>query len=89
MSAQGSVSYNSDQYFDALNSPSHFEPGYSVIDGRVSWYSADDKWRVSLFVDNLTNKVYRTYSFDLAFLNFATDVYAKPRWVGGTVSYRW
>jgi iron complex outermembrane receptor protein len=89
LAVQVSATYNSEQYFDALNSPSHFEPSYSVIDGRVSWYSEDDKWRVSIFADNLTDEVYRTYSFDLAFLNFATDVFAKPRWVGGTVSYRW
>ncbi|MEJ1965490.1 MAG: TonB-dependent receptor [Gammaproteobacteria bacterium] len=39
--------------------------------------------------ENLGDKVYRTYSFDLAFLNFGTSVYGHPRMIGGTVGYKW
>jgi iron complex outermembrane receptor protein len=84
---QANATYNSDQYFDAFNSPAHFEPGYTVVNARIGWDSEDEKWNVAVFADNLTDRVYRTYSFDLAFLNFATSVYGKPRWVGGLVTY--
>ncbi len=89
LALQAAANYLSEQFFDAFNSPSHLESSYTTVDARVSWYSEDDKWKVSVFAENLTDEEYRTYAFDLAFLGFATDVYGKPRWVGGTVSYNW
>lgn len=89
LAVQAAVTYLSEQYFDAFNSPTHFEPSYTLLDGRLAWYSDDDRWRVTVFAENLTDEEYRTYAFDLAFLGFATDVYGKPRWVGGTVGYSW
>lgn len=89
LALQGAANYLSEQYFDAFNSPSHLESSYTTVDARVSWYSEDDKWKVSVFAENLTDEEFRTYAFDLAFLGFATDVYGKPRWIGGTVSYSW
>lgn len=89
LALQGGVTYQDDQYFDAFNSPAHFEPSHSVAQARVSWTSEDEHWRVAVAAENLTDEVYRTYSFDLAFLNFGTSVYAKPRWVTGTIGYSW
>lgn len=89
LAIQGDVVYNSSQFFDAFNSPNHLEPGYAVGNVRVSWYSADDKWNVSVFAENVADEEYRTTAFDLAFLGFATDVYARPRWVGASVGYTW
>lgn len=89
MAIQADSSWIDDQYFDSFNSPSHFEDSYSIANARLSWYSNDDKWNVSVFAENLTDTVYRTFSFDLAFLGFSTDVYGKPRWIGATVGYRW
>lgn len=84
---QGDWSWFDDQYFDSFNSPSHFESSYSIVNARVSWLSDDAKWRVSVFGENVTDTRYRTFSFDLAFLGFSTDVYGKPSWYGGSVSY--
>ncbi len=89
LALQGAATYLSEQFFDAFNSPSHLESSYTTVDARLSWYSDNDKWEVSVFADNLTDEEYRTYAFDLAFLGFATDVYGKPRWVGGLISYSW
>lgn len=86
---QTDLTYTSSQYFDAFNSPNHREPGYTVANARLSWMSASNRLEVSAFVDNLTDKVYRTTAFDLAFLGFATDVYGKPRWAGVSVGYKW
>ncbi len=87
LALQGDISWFDDQYFDSFNSPSHFEDSYKVINARLSWFSDDDKWRVVLWGENVTDEVYRTFSFDLAFLDFSTDVHAKPRWYGMTVGY--
>jgi len=84
---QGDLSWFDDQYFDSFNSPSHFEDSYSIANARVTWFSGNDKWRVSVFGENVADEEYRTFSFDLAFLGFSTDVYGKPSWFGATVGY--
>jgi len=84
---QGDVSWFDDQYFDSFNSPSHFEDSYALANARVTWFSEDEKWRVAIFGENITDEEYRTFSFDLAFLGFSTDVYGKPSWFGATVGY--
>lgn len=89
LAIQGDMTYYDDQFFDAYNSPSHFEDDYVVGNARLTWYSADDRWKASVFAENIGDTEYRTYAFDLAFLGFATDVYGKPRWVGGTIGYSW
>jgi iron complex outermembrane recepter protein len=85
----GGVTYQDEQYFDAFNSPAHFEPSRSIAQARVSWTSEDEHWRVAVAAENLTDEIFRTYSFDLAFLNLGTSVYGRPRWVTGTIGYSW
>ncbi|MFT5501872.1 MAG: iron complex outermembrane receptor protein, partial [Woeseiaceae bacterium] len=43
--------------------------------------------RISVFGENIADEEYRTFSFDLAFLGFSTDVYGKPSWYGASVGY--
>ena len=89
MAVEGDYSRFDEQYFDSFNSPSHFEDGYSITNARLMWYGADGRWNAGVFAENLSDTVYRTFSFDLAFLGFSTDVYGKPRWIGATVGYNW
>ena len=35
-----------------------YQPGYSLLNGRITWESPDGSWSTSLSVSNLTNKVY-------------------------------
>jgi len=35
-----------------------YQPGYTTLNGRLTWDSPDGKWSTSLSVSNLTNKVY-------------------------------
>jgi iron complex outermembrane receptor protein len=87
LAIQGDLSWFDDQYFDSFNSPSHFEDSYSIANVRAIWFSDDDKWRISVFGENIADEEYRTFSFDLAFLGFSTDVYGKPSWYGASVGY--
>ena len=41
-----------------------------------------------MFAENLTGTRYRTAAFDLAFLGFGTEVWGRPQWFGGSISYR-
>lgn len=85
---QGDVGYKSSQFFDAFNSLSHREEPYAVGNLRLSWTSSDRRIDVALFAENIGDTIYRTYAFDLSFLGQGTDVYAKPRWIGGEIRYR-
>lgn len=84
----GDISYKGSQYFDAFNSPSQKESPYALANIRVSWTDQSEAVTVALFAENVTNTYYRTAAFDLAFLGMATEVWGKPRWMGGSVTYR-
>ncbi|MEH3106934.1 MAG: TonB-dependent receptor [Sphingomonas fennica] len=84
---QGDAAYKSSQFFDAFNSPSQREPGYTLYNARISWTDPSDTVTLAVFAENLTDKYYRTAAFDLAFLGFGTEVWGRPRWIGGSVSY--
>ncbi len=88
MGAQGDVSYKGAQYFDAFNSPSQREGAYALANVRLSWTDRADAWTAAVFAENVTGTEYRTAAFDLAFLGFGTEVWGRPRWVGGSLSYR-
>ena len=50
--------------------------------------SADDKWEVAVFAENVTDEEYVVQSFDIAaLLGWIEEYYGRPRWVGGSVSY--
>lgn len=57
------------------------------------WTSVDDRWSAAVFVKNIADKEYITYiSNNSGFPPFIAHVqrfYARPRWVGGQISYRW
>ena len=36
----------------------NYQPGYTTLNGRISWDSPDGKWGAALQVSNLTNKIY-------------------------------
>lgn len=81
--------YNSDQYLEGTNSAVSKEPAYSVWNGSLSYTTMDEKWKATLWVKNFTDTRHRLYELDLGLIGFHQDVYAPPRWVGGTVSYQW
>ncbi|MBI1732781.1 MAG: TonB-dependent receptor [Gammaproteobacteria bacterium] len=78
-----------DQYFDIANNPITKEDTYVVGNGRLSWTDASDTWQVALWVKNIGDNGYRTYAIPVTSLGFMQQMIGQPRWVGGTVSYRW
>jgi iron complex outermembrane receptor protein len=80
MSLQVTASSRSSVYFDNLNSPALREGGVSVADARLAWVSGDKHWQVAGLVENLTDKRYRLYAFDLtSLLGYVQNLYNKPR----------
>ena len=93
--------YNSDQYLDVFNSAASKEQAYFVGNLRFSYTTADEKWTATAFVKNFTDTKHRLYLLDLAAgdlfappdtppdgFGIIEQVYAPPRWVGASVSYR-
>lgn len=50
--------YQSSFFTNIDNNPLGVTPGYSLLNGRVSWDSVDKDWRISVAVKNLADKVY-------------------------------
>ena len=63
--------------------------GYVVTDVRLQWTSGDDRWQVAGFVNNVTDEEYLGYTFDFASFGFNQQAWARPRWAGASVMYRW
>jgi iron complex outermembrane receptor protein len=59
------MAWQDDIFTSALNSTAVFVPAYSVINGRLTWQSADGKWQASLEGTNLGDKYYYLTVFDL------------------------
>ena len=93
MSIQGDFNYQSKNSFTIFNDPATSIGDYIVGNARLSWTSADERWGAALFVKNIADKEYITYiSNNSGFPPFLAHVqrfYARPRWVGGQVTWRW
>ncbi|HWK36827.1 TonB-dependent receptor [Sphingomonas sp.] len=58
----------------------NFEPGYGLLDARVSFGKREGNWEVALWAKNLTNKLYRTSV--IPFLGDEASLYGAPRTYG-------
>lgn len=84
----GDASWRSSQYFEANNSPSSLEPGYWLVNGRIGFGDADDKWSVTAFAKNLTKSQYRTYVNDLPAFGWLLNIYGAPRTYGVSANFK-
>ncbi len=57
-------SYQGSLYESAQNARYNEISGYSLVNGRVTWASADDHWQIAAQFTNLGNKLYYTGLFD-------------------------
>jgi iron complex outermembrane receptor protein len=90
MAALAKFLYQGETFYDIQNYTNARENGYVVGDFRLQWTSGDNHWQVALFVNNVADEEYLTYTFDFAgALGFNQLGYGKPRWYGGSLMYRW
>lgn len=79
---------NGSEYFSVFNAPVDKEEPDLVGNLRLSF---NPKWTDHLefdfFIKNVTNKYYRIYQLDESSLSFDNQVFAPPRWFGGSVRY--
>ena len=80
--------YDSKQYFSTFNAPIDLGASHLVGNVRVSFTTDDDHWVIAAFANNVTDKEYRIYNLDLgSVLGLSNQTYARPRWIGGSVTY--
>lgn len=85
---QGTVNYQDEIYYDIQNVPVSLEDGYTVGNLRLSYGSADGRWEVAAFVNNVTDEEYLAYTFDFTgTFGFNQQAYGRPRW--GGISFRY
>jgi iron complex outermembrane receptor protein len=54
------ANYTDDQYLFATLDPRSLEESYTIVNGRLGLEGPDQRWRVSLWVKNLTKEDYFT-----------------------------
>jgi len=56
----GNLYHSGKYYFSAQNSPRARQDAYTTLNARVTWKSADERWRVAIWGNNLTDETYYT-----------------------------
>lgn len=82
-----SARYVDDVFYDPDNNPRAVVDAYTVADARLSYTSANEKIRVDLWINNLTDEEYTTHAFSLTGGQRAFANVGKPRWYGLTLTY--
>jgi iron complex outermembrane recepter protein len=80
--------YNTSQNMATFNSPVTNESPYAVGDVRLSYQTTARNLEFAFFVNNVTDRIYRIYATDNSFSTTVEEVYGRPRWFGGSVTYR-
>ena len=86
------VTRKDDQWFSLENTPTSFTPGYTLMDGRVTWNLSDGVTSISFWGNNLTDKDYVFNMLDQAgdiqiggtdpSLGMVADYWGLPRRLG-------
>ncbi|MEE8496331.1 MAG: TonB-dependent receptor [Xanthomonadales bacterium] len=76
-------------FYDGIGEPANRNhAGFDVVGVRGTWYSADDKWRVSIWSKNVLDELYTiNVGPDQPNINQLNFEYGPPRTFGATVSY--
>ena len=70
--------------------PALIADDYLLTNARVSFLSGDDRWLAELWVRNLADEEWVPTVFDLSVFNgLIIEIVGQPRWVGGSITYRW
>lgn len=82
------ASYQSLVYFDLYNNPLIEQSGYTLLGGHVQYRSADDRYGLTLWGRNLTNKFYYIAGYNTEFEGFDAFNLGAPRTYGATIDVK-
>jgi iron complex outermembrane recepter protein len=81
------MNYNSKQFLALPNEDAISQGGYSLLNGRLSFVSGDDKWDLGIWARNIADKFYLTNAVDVQGFGFDYRHVGTPRMFGGDVHY--
>lgn len=85
VTAAANTNYVSKVYFDIFNTERGAQDGYALLNGTLRWRSDNDRFGVTVWGRNLTNKYYFTANFATAkFQGADTGSLGTPRTYGAT-----
>nr|WP_277602453.1 TonB-dependent receptor [Parahaliea mediterranea] len=87
ISLQLNAYYNSGYYSQLTNAPNTDIPGFTIVNGRISYINERHGFDLSVFARNLFDKEYYTYAFDIASNGFTEQSLGVARWVGVEARY--
>lgn len=80
-------SYRSSTFGELENNPVQKVEGYSLTNMRFGYSPTNGKWQAGLYVNNVFNKEYFTYTGFVSSLRTAQQFPGRPRWVGAFLNY--
>ncbi len=88
LAMQADFRWVDDHKFNLAVSELASEESYTVLNARLDYTTADERWNAAIFVNNLTDEEYRTFGVDASlFFGSAESVYGAQRWFGASVRY--
>lgn len=83
ISARVDANYKGRTYKEPDNSPYLVQSPYSLLNARLTYTPPSEKWEISAFATNITNKLYLTNGEDLrSTFGFVESYYGRPREAG-------
>jgi len=82
LSVQSSAAYKDDQFLSTENNPIIAQDAYTLVNARISYESSEGTWSVAGYVNNLTDKKYKTLVADTSDFGFYQQYFGTPRHVG-------
>ncbi len=79
--------YSSRQWFELQNKPDLDQKPYTIVNGSLSFESADDKWKLSIWGKNIFNKFYYTSRLDVSNFGFISNHLGAPQTYGVSLDY--
>jgi len=82
-----SQTYRSSTFGELENNPVQKVEGYSLTNMRFGYSPNNGKWQAGLYVNNVFNKEYFTYTGFVSSIRIAQQFPGRPRWVGAFLNY--
>ena len=90
MAAQIDFNYVDERSLNTIDHAGLIGDSYVVVNGRLSYATGDGHWQADLWVKNLNDEDYIQTAFDTSTASgLNIEVASPPRWVGGSITYRW
>jgi iron complex outermembrane receptor protein len=88
LSASADAGYTDDHFQNVANDPLIATAAYTLVNARLAFGRSSGNWELALIGNNLTNEVYVTGGISIGALGVGVVYPNRPRWFGGSFSYR-